>query len=144
MPLPKFLYPLLTVCDSSERNSDPVIDSFTETLSLLTLELRDPDQDLFVQHPGQAATEFPRFSKLPTEICLMIWRAAFRGPKLIRLTPQCSTDTPTYRPPHPSTLHVSKESRAETLRHYLMLFLNLEECLVPAAPAPVSIKMVSL
>jgi hypothetical protein len=85
-----------------------------EIQSILAFELPDPDQDLFVQHPGRGATQFPRFSELSTEIRLMIWRAAFRGPKLIPLIAQWYARSPTYRPPHPITLHVSRETG---LRH---------------------------
>jgi hypothetical protein len=109
-------------------------DSLIGIQSVLAFELPDPDQDLFVQHPGRGATQFPRFSELPTEIRLMIWRAAFRGPKLIPLIAQWYTRSLTYRPPHPITLHVSRESRAETLKHYMVFFLDVEECLVASPP----------
>jgi hypothetical protein len=106
------------------------VDTLNQSLFLL-LELPDRDQDLFVQHPGRGATEFTRFPELPVEIRLMIWRGAFRGPKLVPLISQWSSHLPTYRPPHPSILCVSRESRLEALKHYLMFFLKAEEYIDP-------------
>lgn len=106
------------------------VDAINQSLFLL-FELPDRDQDLFVQHPGRGATEFTRFPELPVEIRLMIWRAAFRGPKLVPLISQWYSHLPTYRPPHPSILHVSRESRLEALKHYLVFFLKAEEYIDP-------------
>jgi hypothetical protein len=97
-----------------------------ESLFFLTFELPDRDQDLYL---GRSATEFTCFPQLPIELRLMIWRAAFRGPKLVPLISQWYSHSTTYRPQHPSTLHVSRESRLETLNYYLVFFLQVEECI---------------
>lgn len=104
------------------------MDTLNKSLFLLTYELPDCNQDLYL---GQGATEFTWFPQLPIKIRLIIWRAAFRGPKLVPLISQWYSYSPTYRPPHPSTLYVSRESRLETLKYYLVFSLKVEECIDP-------------
>jgi len=83
------------------------------------------------------SAEFPRFLKLPLEIRLMIWRHAFPSPKpfslnflfdyrdnthLIDSNMKRKEWDALHNAPLPITLQINQESRAETLKHYTIIF----------------------
>ncbi|PMD43221.1 hypothetical protein L207DRAFT_580089 [Hyaloscypha variabilis F] len=102
-----------------------VAETISEKLFLLNFELPDPEQDLTVQYPGAAATEFTCFSELALEIRLMIWRAAFPKGRKVVLKVQWKQSN-YYGPPLPVTLRINRESMIETKRHYLLYFQEPE------------------
>jgi hypothetical protein len=110
-------------------------DDIAEKLSLLALEMADPEQDLSIQQPGCGATTFTCFPKLALELRLMIWRATFPRGRKVKLPAQLRSFT-YYGPPLPSTLMTNQESRTETLRHYLLCYEDDEllKKVPPAAP----------
>jgi hypothetical protein len=80
--------------------------------ALQTLEIPTP--------PFQNLREFDLFPKLPTELCLRIWRlAAFapRGISLRYLDPASSEPLP-LTAATPAILHTCLELRGEGLKHY--------------------------
>ena len=103
------------------------------TFALLSFELPNPDQELFIQL-GNSLSEFTLFQKLPLEVRLKVWRSAFpRSRKcFLDYIPDHSEYTGEYNletdkaflqqefDPLPSTLFINRESRAETLRFYCL------------------------
>jgi hypothetical protein len=118
----------LTSSRTSPTKQTMILDSpndIAERFSLLTFEMADPEQDLSVQQPGYGATTFTCFPKLPIELRLMIWRAAFPRGRMVEIDFQ--EDHCVYSgPPLPSTLMINQESRKETLRHYLLYYQDDE------------------
>jgi hypothetical protein len=58
-----------------------MIDGALENLALLQ-EQADPDQGLAIQQP-LASASFPKFSLLPAEIRLQIWKESFPAPHFL-------------------------------------------------------------
>jgi hypothetical protein len=87
-------------------------ESLLDFLSFDSPEQHPPQQNIIVdQH-------FHPFPKLPTELRLQIWREAFPKARNVYLGVQCCTRRPGAD--LPVTLMVSRESREETLRHYII------------------------
>lgn len=74
---------------------------------------------------GQDLTEFTLFPRLTIEICLMIWRKTFPGPRLVTFRVAAtgtSRKVPkSFRHQAPISLKVNQEGRNETLRQYQLL-----------------------
>jgi hypothetical protein len=102
-----------------------ISDDIAQKLSLLTFEMADPVQDLSVQQPGYGPTTFTCFPKLALELRLIIWRAAFPRGRKVKTEAQC-VFYDYYGPPLPLTLMINRESREETLRHYLLYYQDDE------------------
>lgn len=66
-------------------------------------------------------TEFTRFSELPTELRLKIWRCMFPRGRLMDLSAVLTVPKDYRFPTPPMTLSVNHESRTETLRRYWVL-----------------------
>jgi hypothetical protein len=113
---------------------DPITSFDTKsTFALLSFELPDPDQELFIQL-GNGLSVFTLFQKLPLEVRLKVWRSAFprSRKRFLDYIPDGSEYDGDYSPetekaflqhkfdPLPSTLLINRESRAETLRFYCL------------------------
>jgi hypothetical protein len=77
------------------------------------------------------APGFPRFSKLPVELRLMIWKEALPRPRLVEVNFRFKNDEFPFgselascatRTSPPAILGVCHESRTEALKHYSMCF----------------------
>jgi hypothetical protein len=94
-------------------------DGALENLALLQ-EQADPDQGLAIQQP-LAPASFPKFSLLPAEIRLQIWKESFPAPRFLDISQvfirmrerPLKIDTSIL-----TTLHANQESPSETLRYY--------------------------
>lgn len=87
--------------------------------------LPDTGIELFRQHADDSFTQFPLFGHLPDELRIMIWHAAFAHNRTVQVEL-----SPTFlilhsHTPPPVTLHINRESRAQTLKFYIPL---LEPC----------------
>jgi hypothetical protein len=109
-----------------------------KTLDVFVLELPDPGVTLF----EQITRQFTCFSKLPTELRLQIWKAAFPSARNIDLSGPCldagylqnskserrfiHQEKNLLKSQFPVTLAVNQESRAETQKHYDFMFPKRE------------------
>ena len=78
-----------------------------------------------------SCSSFPRFPELPTEIRLQVWREVFPGDvdptKHRRILFRFYGDTLVTRATTiPIVFYINQESRSEALRHYQLLFDNIE------------------
>jgi hypothetical protein len=114
-------------------NKNSELDDNVANLALLTIGLPDPDQQLFLRNTGLEV--FDIFDKLPTEIRLVIWRAALPPPRIVHLESEClwaqssrffsRSRIQQKAPPYPASLYVNRESRSETLKHYRLIPVNV-------------------
>ena len=79
--------------------------------SLLRNELPDPNQELF-------RSEFLLFRKLPIELRLKIWRSSFPAERRVNAWIDLNGCRSVHFPGRLISACVSRESRAETLKHY--------------------------
>jgi hypothetical protein len=82
----------------------------------------------------QALDSSTQFSSLPIELRLQIWRETFPAPQSHLIDDRCSPGflvAKTVRHPIPATLHVDRESREETLRHYTMIWFDKDRLATP-------------
>jgi hypothetical protein len=97
--------------------------------------------------------EFAHFPKLPLELRLRIWVLTFnkervnldiqdlRKHRLYLLPNPLATGRPKYiRPIFPVALHVSRESRTETLRHYCIMSTS-DHVMTRTAPPPICLNL---
>jgi hypothetical protein len=97
--------------------------------------------------------EFAHFPKLPLELRLRIWVLTFNKERvnldiqdlwkqhLYLLPNPFATGRPKYfRPIFPVALHVSRESRTETLRHYCIIFTS-DHVITRTAPPPICLNL---
>lgn len=113
----------------------------TPSSKLLLDELPDPNQQLLIQM-GKGTETFTYFPELPSEIRLNIWRFCFPRPRAVNLFSTCQglcvpiathplrVVSESYRTaairkclkPLPTTLHISVESRQETLKFHSVVY----------------------
>ena len=78
-----------------------------------------------------SCSSFPRFQELPTEIRLQVWRDTFPGEvdptKHRRIPIKFRGDDIITTAAPPIVFHINRESRSEALRHYQLLFDNIED-----------------
>lgn len=83
------------------------------------------------ESPKQKYDKFTLFPNLPPELRIMVWRHTFPKPRIIFLDHVCNTKTRLEIQQtlgienfqmFPTTLHVSKESRGETLKMYHVVY----------------------
>ncbi|KAF8863003.1 hypothetical protein BDZ45DRAFT_738682 [Acephala macrosclerotiorum] len=120
------------ILDTMERPAETTVVelvnvSFT-ALSTFEDELPDPDQALYIQM-GKPLDVFERFSNLPIEIRLRIWRLSFPEGRNMWLDIGHNTERffedwykHHLQRPFPIALYINQESRSETLRHYVILY----------------------
>lgn len=92
--------------------------AWTQVLYLLTFELPDPQQELYLQHSNDLLA-FAFFPQLPLELRFQIWKYTFPAPREIYILEFPGDDLPV-------ALFINKESRRETLRHYSVIPLPAE------------------
>jgi hypothetical protein len=92
-----------------------------EALAVWTHELPDGNLELYPQHRECPLQTFTRFPQLPEELRLMIYRAAFPVGRTVQVELSPSHEILHSHTPPPPTLLISRESRRESLRHYIPL-----------------------
>lgn len=103
------------------RSRKAADDQIQAALYAFTIELPDPNQDLFFQSPST----FPLFPEFPLEIRRLIWKETFpqtRHSWCCDIGASCISHLRDIAPP--VSAHINQESRIETLQHYSMLLPN--------------------
>jgi hypothetical protein len=109
-----------------------------ECLLLFTLELPDPELELYIQL-GKDLDTFTIFPELPLELRLEIWRGAFPNPRFVHFGPSCvyrhcidhhQLKMKDQRLPLPVTLRTNSESRTETLKCYTVVLRDEKDKLL--------------
>lgn len=94
------------------------MDDTTRALATFLLsDLPDSAQELSIQHHSH----FPSFSRLPSELRLTIWYLVLPKGKQVCLMNTEKTKRPRTQIT-PIGSRINKESRSETLRHYVILY----------------------
>jgi hypothetical protein len=85
--------------------------------------------------------EFAHFPKLPLELRLRIWVMTFNKERVnLDIQDLRTGRTKYFRPIFPVALHVSRESRTETLRHYCIISTS-DHVMARTAPPPVCLNL---
>jgi hypothetical protein len=90
-------------------------------LDLFQHYLPDFTSDLFAQHDDNAFNQFQLFGELPEELRLMIFKAAFPLRRTVQVELSLCHEILHSHTPPPITLRINRESRVETLKHYITL-----------------------
>jgi len=95
-------------------------DIANHVLDIFTSVLPDHDQELFCQQCPLRC--FTMFSRLPKELRLQIWTYSMPRGRLLKIREIPTLEAPTCHAAPPMTLFINRESRAESLSHYQLLF----------------------
>ncbi|KAI9049635.1 hypothetical protein LZ554_006660 [Drepanopeziza brunnea f. sp. 'monogermtubi'] len=100
------------------------IDSISEALQLLKLELPDFEEELVTQVRGLPLDTFTCFPKLAIELRYMIWKLTFPGRRCISLSHINHYMKVPIGPKLPTSLYINRESRSYTLATFHLLWLK--------------------
>ncbi|EKD16374.1 hypothetical protein MBM_05668 [Drepanopeziza brunnea f. sp. 'multigermtubi' MB_m1] len=101
------------------------IDSISEALQLLELELPDFEEELVTQVRSLPLDTFTCFPKLGIELRYMIWKLTFPGRRCISLSHVKHYLKVPIGPKLPTSLHINRESRSYTLETFHLLWLKM-------------------